>query len=60
MDENLLIAEFIAIEIIPKYLPYRTHESYVAEDGSYQKLLTEKADAIMLEISKYLDNEKSK
>lgn len=57
---NLELAEKIAIEIIPKYLPYRTHESYVTEDGNFQKLFTEKADAIIKDICNTLDERMEK
>lgn len=56
-EKYLELSEKIATEVVPLYLPYITHESYSAEDGSYAKLNSEKADALIDAIYKLLNSE---
>ena len=54
--ENLEKAQKIVEEVLPKYFTFRLWESRMDESGTLSKLYTEKADEILNDIIKVLEN----
>jgi hypothetical protein len=55
--DNLEKASKLLEEILPKYFVFRLWETEIGGDGSMTKLYTEKADQILKDILKVLEND---
>lgn len=56
MDKNLEIASKIVEEILPDYFTFRLYQSEIAEDGSFFREYSEKAEEIHKRIVTLLES----